>query len=62
LKKQRKKNIKKNGMHSLKNFMNISIRKIIVKVRMKYAELRGHKGKRWNYEPGNYYMGRKKRK
>jgi hypothetical protein len=46
-------------MHSLKNLMNISIRKIIVKVRMKYAELRGHKGKRWNYEPSKHYMRRK---
>ena len=33
--------------------------KVIVKLRMLYAELRGHKGKRWNYEPSKYYMRRK---
>ena len=37
------------------------IRKLIVKIRMKYADLRGHHGKRWNYEPGDYYMRKKKR-
>jgi hypothetical protein len=36
------------------------LRKLIVKMRMKYADIRGHHGKRWNYEPGDYYMGRKK--
>ena len=36
------------------------IRKMIVKLRMKYADLRGHHGKRWNYEPSEHYM-RKKR-
>ena len=25
---------------------------------MKYADLRGHHGKRWDYEPGDWYMGR----
>ena len=34
-------------------------KKIIVKLRMWYADIRGHHGKRWNYEPGDYYMGRK---
>ena len=29
---------------------------------MGYADIRGHHGKRWDYEPGDYYMGRKKRK
>ena len=33
--------------------------KIIVKVRMKYADLRGHHGKRWNYEPSEHYMRKK---
>ena len=37
------------------------IRKLIVKIRMKYADLRGHHGKRWNYEPGDYYKRKKKR-
>ena len=35
-----------------------SLRKLIVKDRMTYADIRGHHGKRWNYEPGDYYMGR----
>ena len=26
---------------------------------MLYADLRGHHGKRWNYEPSDWYMGRK---
>ena len=29
---------------------------------MGYADIRGHHGKRWDYEPSDYYMGRKKRK
>ena len=30
---------------------------------MFYADIRGHHGKRWDYEPSDYYMGRyKKRK
>ena len=36
------------------------IRKMIVKLRMKYADIRGHHGKRWNYEPSEHYM-RKRR-
>ena len=35
-------------------------KKIIVKLRMWYADVRGHHGKRWNYEPGDWYMGRKR--
>ena len=38
------------------------IKKAIVKLRMLYVELRGHKGKRWNYEPSQNYMGRRKYK
>ncbi len=38
-----------------------SIKKAIVKLRMLYVELRGHKGKRWNYEPSQNYMGRRNR-
>ena len=41
--------------------MSLWLRKLIVKARMNYADIRGHRGKRWNYEPGDYYMGRKKR-
>ena len=36
------------------------LKKVIVKVRMKYADIRGHHGKRWNYEPSENYMGRKR--
>ena len=25
---------------------------------MWYADIRGHHGKRYNYEPGDWYMGR----
>ncbi len=35
--------------------------KWIVKLRMWYADIRGHHGKRWNYEPGDWYMGRHKK-
>ena len=36
------------------------IKKMIVRLRMWYADIRGHHGKRWNYEPGDWYMGRHK--
>ena len=29
---------------------------------MWYADIRGHHGKRWDYEPSENYMGRKKKK
>ena len=29
---------------------------------MWYADIRGHHGKRWNYEPGEWYMGRHNRR
>ena len=38
------------------------VRKWIVRLRMWWADIRGHHGKRWDYEPGDWYMGRKKRK
>ena len=41
--------------------MKTNIKTIIVKLRMKYADWRGHYGKRWDYEPGNWYMGRHKK-
>jgi hypothetical protein len=34
--------------------------KFIVKLRMRYADLRGHHGKRWNYEPSEHYLRRRK--
>ena len=36
------------------------VRKWIVKLRMWYADLRGHHGRRWDYEPSKYYMRKKK--
>ena len=38
------------------------VRKVIVRLRMSYADIRGHHGKRWNYEPSKYYFGRGKKK
>ena len=40
--------------------MWLRTRKLIVKLRMWYADIRGHHGKRWDYEPGDWYMGRHK--
>ena len=37
--------------------MMLLIKKTIVKLRMFWADIRGHHGKRWDYEPGDYYMG-----
>ena len=42
--------------------MSRSILKIIVKIRMIYCNIRGHHGKKWNYEPSENYMGRKRKK
>ena len=38
------------------------IKKLIVRLRMWYADIRGHHGKRWNYEPGDWYMGRHRKR
>ena len=35
-------------------------RTLIVRLRMLWADIRGHHGKRWDYEPGDYYMGNNK--
>jgi hypothetical protein len=37
------------------------VRKWIVRLRMWYADIRGHHGKKWDYEPGDHYMGRRKK-
>jgi len=29
---------------------------------MWYADIRGHHGKRWNYEAGDWYMGQHKKR
>ena len=39
--------------------MTKALIKLIVKLRMKYANIKGHHGKKWNYEPSERYMGRK---
>ena len=31
--------------------------RLIAKLRMAVADIRGHHGKPWDYEPGDYYMG-----
>ncbi len=36
--------------------------KALVKLRMFYADIRGHHGKHWKYEPSNYYLGMKQSK
>lgn len=36
--------------------MPLPIRKLIVKLRMLYCDIRGHHGMKWNYEPGEHYM------
>ena len=41
--------------------MKTTIKTLFVKARMKYADLRGHHGKRWNYEPSEWYMGKHKK-
>jgi hypothetical protein len=40
--------------------MTRPVRKFIVRLRMWYAALMGHKGKRWDYEPSEHYLGKKK--
>ena len=35
--------------------------KLIVRLRMWYADFRGHHGMRLNYEPSEHYFGRKKK-
>ena len=34
------------------------IKKLLVRLRLLYAKIRGLKGKKWNYEPSDRYMGR----
>ncbi len=38
--------------------LSMKFKKLIVRLRMWYADVRGHHGKRWNYEPSEWYMGR----
>ena len=42
--------------------MGLKVRKLIVRLRMWYADIRGHHGMRWNYEPGDHYMRGNKNK
>jgi len=41
--------------------MAYKVRRLICRMRMWYAEVRGYKGKRWDYEPSEHYMGRSKK-
>ena len=36
--------------------------KLIVRARMLYADIRGHHGKKWDYEPSKHYMGAGRKK
>ena len=38
------------------------IKKLIVRLRMWYADIRGHHGKQWNYEAGEHYLGMRQSK
>ena len=42
--------------------ISMIFKKLIVRLRMWYADIRGHHGKRWNYEPSEWYMGRHKKR
>ena len=39
--------------------MSRPARKLIVRLRMWYADFRGHHGKKWDYEPSENYMKKK---
>jgi len=34
----------------------LPVRKFIVRLRMWWADIRGHHGMRWDYEPSKHYM------
>ena len=36
--------------------------KMLVRLRMFYADVRGHHGKKWDFEPSKHYMGVSKKK
>jgi len=42
--------------------MTLRVRKLIVRLRMWYARIRGHKGHKWDYEPSEWYMGKHNKK
>ena len=42
--------------------MTLKVRKLIVRLRMWYARIRGHKGHKWDYEPSEWYMGKHNKK
>ena len=51
---------KKIGRQSKVRVSHNPIVRLIVKARMAWADMRGHHGMRWDYEPSKYYMrGRK---
>ena len=42
--------------------MSLGLRKFIVRLRMWYADVRGHHGKRRDYAPSEHYMGMGKKR
>jgi len=46
----------------LQGSVTLKVRKLIVRLRMWYARIRGHKEHRWDYEPSEWYMGRHPKK
>ena len=42
--------------------MPLPIRKLIVKLRMLYCDMRGHHGHKWDYEAGEHYLGMRQSK
>ena len=50
------------GEQVIQGSTEMLIKKFIVRLRMWYADVRGHHGKRWNYEPGDWYMGRHRKR
>ena len=42
--------------------MTLRVRKLIVRLRMWYARIRGHKEHKWDYEPSEWYMGKHNKK
>ena len=58
--KDKNKNNKKNLRRNMAK--RTLFRVCLVKLRMLWADIRGHHGKVWDYEPGEYYMGMNKGK
>ena len=53
---------KKIGKQSKVTVSKNPLVKILVRLRMWYADVRGHHGKKWDYEPSKRYMGGQSKK